>query len=183
VKKFISSVGSLSKRYQKARTQILIPITLSSGKKLKLSAGKHNEVEAGIIAEFAARFAKGSAVIYLGDTANKDLYLDKKIIQELEIPIDEHSKLPDVLLYDRKKDWLFLIEAVTSHGPISPKRLVELEQLFKNCKSGKIYVTAFPDLGEMKKHITNIAWETEIWIQKFPDHMIHYNGDKFIGPR
>lgn len=72
---------------------------------------------------------------------------------------------------------------VTSHGPISPKRLIELEELFNDCLLGKIYVTAFPDFAEMKRHLANIAWETEIWILEFPDHMIHYNGDKFIGPR
>lgn len=177
------SANNPSKRQSKERKHKNVRVKLSNGKKLNLSTGKHNEMEAGIVNEFAARFAHGSEVIYLGDTANKDLYLDKKVMKILGIRIDEYSKLPNVILYDRKKDWLFLIEVVTSHGPISPKRLLDLEDLLKNCISEKIYVTAFPNLEEMRKHMANIAWETEVWILEFPDHMIHYNGDKFLDSR
>lgn len=181
--RFKSEVGELSKRYLKERKQNLIPVKLSNGKVLKLSAGKHNVVQAAIVQDFAARFANESEVLYLGDTANKDLYLDKKVLKEIGIPITQHSKLPDVVLFDRKKNWLFLIEAVTSHGPVSPKRIIELEELLKDCKAGKVYVTAFPDFAEFKKHSTKIAWETEVWVVDFPEHMIHFNGDRFIGPR
>lgn len=183
VERFKSEVGELSKKYLKERKQTLIPVKLSSGKTLKLSAGKHNIVQAAIVQDFAARFAQGSEVLYLGDTANKDLHVDKKKLKDLGIPIDEHSKLPDVVLYDEKKNWLFLIEAVTSHGPVSPKRVIELEDLLKDCNAGKVYVSAFPDFAEFKKHSTNIAWETEVWVVDFPEHMIHFNGDRFMGPR
>lgn len=183
VERFKSEIGELSKRYLKEREQTLIPVTLSNGETINLSPGKHNIVQAAIVKEFAARFAHGSKVLYLGDTANKDLHLDKKALQDLGIPINEHSKLPDVILYDSQKDWLYLIEAVTSHGPVSPKRVIELEELLKECKSGKVYVSAFPDFTEFKKHSTNIAWDTEVWVVDFPEHMIHFNGDRFLGPR
>ena len=89
----------------------------------------------------------------------------------------------DVVLYDRTRKWLFLIEAVTSHGPVSPKRIVELEAMFAECSAGLVYVSAFPDMSEFKKHALNIAWETEVWLADVPDHLIHFNGDKFFGPR
>jgi len=181
--KFKAGAGDLSKRYRKERKQNLIPIKLSNGKILKLSPGKHNEVQAAVVHEFAPRFSKNGQVIYLGDTANKDLHFDKDILKSLGIPIDEHSKLPDVVIYDHVRNWLFLVEAVTSHGPVSPKRLIELEEFLKNCKAGKIYVSAFPDFSEFKKHSANIAWETEVWVVESPDHMIHFNGDRFMGPR
>ena len=183
VGKFISEEGDLSKKYKKERKQILIPVKLSNGKTLKLSAGKHNEVQAAIVHNFAARFANGGSILYLGDTAKKDLYVDKKMLKELGIPVNQHNKLPDVIIYDHTKNWLFLIEAVTSHGPVSPKRVIELEEFLKNCKAGKIYVTAFPDFAEFKKHSNNIAWETEVWLADVPEHMIHFNGDRFMGPR
>ncbi|KAF5076434.1 Type-2 restriction enzyme AplI [anaerobic digester metagenome] len=104
-------------------------------------------------------------------------------MKNLGIPIDQHSKLPDVVIYEPKRNWLFLIEAVTSHGPVSPKRLLELEEFLKDCKVGKIYVSAFPDMAEFKKYSNSIAWETEVWLAEIPDHMIHFNGDRFIGPR
>ncbi len=183
VVEFKLEAGELAKRYKKERKQNLIPVKLSNGKTLKLSPGKHNEVQAAIVHHFASRFTNGGSVLYLGDTAKKDLFVDQVKLKELGIPLDQHSKLPDVVIYDAKKDWLFLIEAVTSHGPISPKRIIELEEFLKDCKAGKIYVTAFPDFTEFKKHSIHIAWETEVWLADTPDHMIHFNGDRFIGPR
>ncbi|UPT65610.1 MAG: hypothetical protein M0D57_13830 [Sphingobacteriales bacterium JAD_PAG50586_3] len=183
VKSFLAKVGKLTDVYVKERKLTQIPVKLSNGTTLKLSAGKHNQVQAAIIEQFAPRFAKNGILLYLGDTAKKDLYVDQKALKGLGIPIDQHSKLPDVVIYDATKKWLFLIEAVTSHGPVSPKRIVELEQLLEKCKVGKVYVTAFPDYAEFKKHISNIAWETEVWLMELPDHMIHFNGDRFMGPR
>ena len=120
--------------------------------------------------------------MYLGDTANKNLHIDINKLVEIGIPMSQHDKLPDVILLDTARDWLFLVEAVTSHGPMSPKRIHELEEMLINCKLGKVYVTAFPDFVEFKKHSGQIAWETEVWIVENPDHMIHYNGNKFFGP-
>jgi type II restriction enzyme len=122
-------------------------------------------------------------ILYLGDTAKKDLYYDEEILQELNIPITQHSKLPDVIIYDRIKNWLFLIEAVTSHGPVTPERVIEIEEFLKDCNAGRVYVSAFPDFAEFKKHTSSIAWETEVWLVEVPDHMIHFNGDRFLGPR
>lgn len=180
---FIDTVGKLSEVYLKERELIQIPVVLQNGEVLKLSAGKHNEVQAAIVKQFAPRFANGGTLLYLGDTARKDLFVDEKGLKDLGIPINQHSKLPDVVIYDNKRKWLFLIEAVTSHGPVSPKRLLELEDFLKNCKVGKVYVTAFPNMTEFKKHSNNIAWETEVWLMEVPDHMIHFNGDRFMGPR
>ncbi len=180
---FLAVVGKLSDVYLKERELNQIPVTLQDGKTIKLSAGIHNEVQAAIVQQFAPRFANGGVLLYLGDTAKKDLFLDEQGLKDLGIPIDQHSKLPDVVIFDTKRNWLFLIEAVTSHGPVSPKRLLELEDFLKDCKVGKVYVTAFPDMTEFKKHSNNIAWETEVWLMEVADHMIHFNGDRFMGPR
>lgn len=180
---FKNDVGELKKRYVMDRDMTLIPLKFSDGKIIHLSPGKHNQVQVAIVNQFASRFAKGSLLLYLGDTAKKDLHMDNKFLKKLGIPIDQHSKLPDVVIYDPNRNWVFLIEAVTSHGPITPKRIIELEQLLINCKAGKVYISAFPDFAEFKRHTTQLAWETEVWIMEHPDHMIHFNGDKFIGPR
>jgi type II restriction enzyme len=183
VKAFIEKFGSLNEEYLKRRQKQLVPVTLRDGTILHLSPGKHNEVQANIVEVFAPRFAPGSTLLYVGDTAKKVLHIDAEKMAEIGIPMTEHGKLPDVILLDTAKDWLFLVEAVTSHGPVSPKRVHELEEMLINCKLGKIYVTAFPDFSEFRKHINNVAWETEVWIAENPDHMIHYNGEKFFGPR
>jgi len=183
VKQLIDQIGELKAKYSKDRKMLRVPVKLADGKELHLSPGKHNEVQAAIVEEFASRFAIGSSLLYLGDTEKKDLHVDKEKLESIGIPITEHSKLPDVVIYDESRNWLYLIEAVTSHGPMSPKRVLELEEFLKKCKAGKIYVSAFPDFSEFKKHTNNIAWETEVWIMDFPEHMIHFNGDRFLGPR
>ena len=53
----------------------------------------------------------------------------------------------------------------------------------QKCKCGKIYVTAFLDRETFRKFSHDIAFETEVWIANRPEHMIHYNGDRFLGPR
>lgn len=183
VKRFLSERGNLLTTYERNRARQLVPVRVAKGTVLRLSPGRHNEVQAAIIQEFAPRFAPGARVVYLGDTAKKNLYLDDAVLKELGISITDHDKLPDIVLYDNKRRWLFLIEAVTSHGPVTPKRVVELEAMFGECGVGRVYVTAFPDFAEFRRHLRAIAWETEVWIAEMPDHMIHYNGDRFLGPR
>ena len=160
-----------------------MPLRSPDGQVLELSPGKHNEVQKAIVEEFAPRFAPGSRLLYLGDTARKHLLVDEKRLAALGLPITGHDKLPDIVLHDEKRNWLFLVEAVTSHGPMSPKRVLELEEMLEDCGAGIVHVSAFPDFAEFRKHMTAVAWETEVWLADTPDHMIHYNGDRFIGPR
>ena len=159
-----------------------IPVRISTGEEIRLSPGRHNRLQAAVVTDFGARFAPGSTLLYLGDAASKLLHLDGEKLSQLGIPVNDHDKLPDVILYDEDRNWLFLIEAVTSHGPVSPKRVEELEATLDDCTAKRIYVTAFPDFRQFKRHVNNIAWETEVWIAEIPDHLIHFNGDKFLGP-
>lgn len=180
---FKSTQGNLISVYQKARTRSKVPVTLPDGSKFELSPGKHNQLQAAIIEDFAPRFMQNPQVIYVGDTAKKNLHIDTKALEKMNVPFTDHDKLPDVLILDIDRRWLFLIEAVTSHGPMNPKRIVELEDMFKDCRFGKVFVSAFIDFTEFKKHSKEISWETEVWIADFADHMIHFNGDRFLGPR
>lgn len=180
--RFIERHGALSAAYEQARALHKIPVTLPDGSRAVLSPGVHNQLQRLLVEDFAPRFAQGSAVVYLGDTAEKRLVIAAEILRELRIPELSHDKLPDVVLYDKKRKWLFLIEAVTSHGPVSPKRHAELESMLVDCPASRVYVTAFMDFAAFRKYASEIVWESEVWIAEFPDHMIHFNGDKFLGP-
>ena len=182
VEKFRREQGALAKRYERERRRNLVPVALPDGRELRLSPGRHNEVQKAVVEQFAPRFAPGARLLYLGDTARKDLLIDRAGFTELGISVTEHDKLPDVVLHNIRRNWLFLIEAVTSHGPVTPKRVVELENMLTACPAGAVYISAFPDFGEFRKHMKTIAWETEIWLCDAPDHMIHYDGDRFLGP-
>ena len=155
---------------------------MEGGIEYHLSPGAHNELQVAIIEEFGPRFAPGACVLYVGDTANKTLHIDTAGFAQLGIPVFHHDKLPDVVLYDEKQNWLYLIEAVTSHGPISPKRQLELEEFFSTCSAGLIFVTAFPNRSTFKSFLEEIAFETEVWTADYPTHLVHFNGDRFLGP-
>jgi len=181
---FIAEHGSLAATYAGRRsTGKLVPLTLPDGRRIELSPGTHNLVQKAIIEDFAPRFAKGAELLYLGDTAKKNVVMDTATLVDLGLPASDHDKLPDVVLLDRRRAWLFLIEAVTSHGPMSPKRVFELAERLNTSKAGAVYVSAFPDIATFRRHMKDIAWETEVWLADIPDHMIHFNGDKFLGPR
>ena len=182
VLQFIDAYFVLREKYAAERNMHRIPLIIE-GKEYSLSPGAHNEVQAAVVNEFAPRFAPGGKLLYIGDTEDKNLKVNTVGLEALHLPITEHSKLPDIVISDDKRGWLFLIEVVTSHGPVSSKRLIELEEFTKDCPYGIVYVTAFPNAKEFKKHIDDIAWETEVWLSDKPDHMIHFNGDRFIGPR
>lgn len=173
---------SLIELYASKREMEKIPIKIN-GENFLFSAGDHNQLQKAIIEEFASRFARNSECLYVGDTTNKDLKKQVKRLEELGFSITLHDKMPDVVLYQPEKDWLFFVEAFTSRGPMDPKRIMEIEEMTKDVKAGKIYVTAFLDFKTYKSHSQELAWETEVWIAEMPDHMIHLNGDKFLGPR
>ena len=183
VAKFLSRRTALIEIFQRRRSKRLIPVRFPDGKLVRLSPGLHNKLQKAVVEQFASRFAEDPQLLYLGDTAKKNLYINTKVLKTLGFPITEHDKLPDVIIYDEKRNWLFLVEAVTSHGPMSYKRVLELELILANCPAGLIYVSAFPDMTEFRRHTNKIAWDTEVWIADLPEHLIHYNGDRFLGPR
>lgn len=179
---FIKKVGSLQAAYSGSRAKHRVPLKMSDRSTVYLSPGKHNQLQVAIIEELGPRFAPGATVFYVGDTARKHVVCETQRLAKLKINITQHDKLPDIVLYAEEPNWLFLIEAVTTHGPVDPKRHREIERMLKNCPADRVYVTAFLDVKTFRKYAGDIAWETEVWIAEHPDHMIHFNGPKFLGP-
>ncbi len=173
---------SLIETYASKRKMIMMPVKIN-GQDFSFSPGKHNELQKAIIEEFAPRFAPDSECLYVGDTIEKDLVKNVEKLTELGFEITLHDKMPDVVLYREDKDWLYFVESVTSVGPMDPKRILEITEMTKDVTAGKIFVTAFLDFKTYKKFSEKLAWETEVWIAEMPEHMIHLDGDKFLGPR
>ena len=182
VSQFVSRFGTLQREYRSSRAKHRVPLRTPGGQLVHLSPGKHNQLQAKVIEHFGPRFAPGATLLYVGDTALKHVIYEAALLTELGIEITLHDKLPDIILYLRERDWLYLVEVVTSHGPVSPKRHREIETLLCNCRSQRIYVTAFSDFTAFRKYAGDIAWETEVWVADNPDHVIHFNGSKFLGP-
>ncbi|MEG1901721.1 MAG: BsuBI/PstI family type II restriction endonuclease [Clostridium sp.] len=182
IKRFVTYHEKLVEIYASKKEMTKMPVKINN-QKFTFSAGKHNELQKTIIEEFAPRFAPNSECLYVGDTIEKDLVKNSEKLQELGFEITLHDKMPDVVLYRDDKDWIYFIESVTSVGPMDPKRIIELSEMTKNVTAGKIFVTAFQNFAMFKKFSDSLAWETEVWISEMPDHMIHLNGDRFMGPR
>lgn len=182
LKVFLSNHDKLVDIYASKKELTKIPIKINN-KDYSLSLGKHNELQKLIISEFAPRFAPNSWCLYVGDTIEKDLVKEENILKDLGFKITLHDKMPDVVLYSKEKNWIYFIEAVTSVGPMDPKRILEINNMTRNVNAGKIFITAFLDFKTYKKFSESLAWDTEVWVAELPDHMIHLNGDRFIGPR
>jgi hypothetical protein len=157
-------------------------VNLANNQKIRLSPGGQNVLVKKILDDFCPQFTPGCIVIYVGDTEKKWAYFDSEALVSLGVGIQEHGKMPDVVVYHKEKNWLVLIEPMTSHGPVDPKRRKELKELFSGSTAGLVFVTAFLDRNEMIKYWNDISWGTEVWIADSPTHLIHFNGERFLGP-
>ena len=178
---FNKNKPSLAELLARKRNIEQIPVVLPGGKSLKLSLGEHNILQKEIIEQFLPRFGSQCEVLYIGDTLNKMLHIDEVALKGLSFFKLSHDVLPDIIAYSKKNNWLYLIEAVHSSGPMSEIRVHELKKLLKECKAELIFVTAFLTRVAFRKWTMDIAWETEAWIADNPDHLIHFNGHKFLG--
>ena len=179
---YLAERETLVARYAMEREQNRVPVEISPGQRITLSPGEHSELIRGIIENFAPRFAPGSVLVYVGDTGDKWGYFDEDLLAKLGVHVDSHGKMPDVLFYHTEKNWLILVESVTSHGPVDAKRHNELSNLFAESKPGLVYVSAFPNRSVMGRYLSEIAWETEVWVADSPSHLIHFDGTRFLGP-
>ena len=182
LKRFGEYHDNLMNIYASKKEMTMMPVKIN-GMDFKFSTGKHNELQKAILEEFAPRFAPNSECIYVGDTIEKDLVKDNEKLAQLGFEITLHDKMPDIVLYREDKDWIYFIESVTTVGPMDPKRIHELTELTRNVTAGIIFVTAFLDFKTYKRFAETLAWDTEVWIAEMPEHMIHLNGDRFMGPR
>jgi adenine-specific DNA-methyltransferase len=179
---WLASIETLKARYAQEREMARIPLELAPGEVITLSPGGQNILVEQIINEFVPRFAPGALPIYVGDTDTKFAYFKEERLRALGVELEAHGKMPDVIIHFTKRDWLVLIEAVTSHGPINPKRHNELKQLFGKSSAGLVFVTTFLSRKAMVEYLGDISWETDVWVAESPSHLIHFNGERFLGP-
>ncbi|WP_198316537.1 BsuBI/PstI family type II restriction endonuclease [Cystobacter fuscus] len=179
---YLKKAPTLREIYAKAREMHELPVTLAPGLVVSLSPGGQNELIKLIVEQFCSKFTPGGRVLYLGDAGQKERFFPREELAALGVQVDKHGKMPDVVVHHVQKNWLLLIEAVTSHGPVNPKRHEELRELFKNSRAGLVYVTAFMDRQTMSRFLPEISWETEVWVAEAPTHIIHFNGERFLGP-
>lgn len=179
---YLAKIPGLKAQYAAARRMNRIPVTLPGGEPFTLSPGGQNVLIKQMVEEFCPKFTPAAEVLYVGDADSKWALFEVDRLAGLGVTVDEHGKMPDLIVYLPGKDWLVLLEAASSHGPVDAKRRGELATLFKDATPGLVYVSCFPDRKEMRKYLQQIAWETEVWCAEDPTHLIHFNGERFLGP-
>jgi hypothetical protein len=182
LREYLANRAKVRRGLQRQRNIALVPVHLPDGETVTLSPGGQNPLIKQIVEAFCPRFTPGGTVLYIGDTATKFKHLEAGTLQALGIKLDPAAKMPDVVVHDVRRNWLVLVEAVATGGVIDAKRRNELKHLFKNAKVGLVFVTAFDSRRTMQVALTHISWETEVWVANDPDHLIHFNGERFLGP-
>lgn len=182
VAKFKEIAGTLRDRFNKGRIRKSIQVKTPDGDSLELTQGPHNALQKQIVEIFLPQFVQDAVLLYVGDATNKSLFIDVTELKKLGFFELSHEMLPDVVAYSPKKDWIILVEAVHSANPIDQVRHLQMERSTRKCKSPRVYVSAFKDRASFRKWVLEISWETEVWLADEPEHLIHFNGDKFLGP-
>lgn len=182
VDEYLLQVPGLAAQYAAAREMHRIPVTLPDGSPVTLSPGGQNILIKAMIEEFCGLYAPGGHVLYVGDADNKWAVFEDKSLTGLGVKVDQHGKMPDLVVYLSDRNWLLLLEAASTHGPVDGQRHSELASLFTGCTAGLVYVSCFPSRAVMRKYLAQIAWETEVWCAEDATHLIHFNGERFLGP-
>ena len=179
---YLVTLPGLVAQYERAREIELVPVTLPDGSAVELTPGGQNLLIKEIVEGFCPRWTPGGRVLYIGDAGRDDPVFDAAGLGALGVVLNKHGKLPDLIVHLPDRNWLVLIEAASSHGPVDAKRFGELRTIFAESTAGLVYVSCFPSRAEMRKHLTEIAWETEVWCADNATHLIHFNGARFLGP-
>lgn len=182
IKKYLVDAPGLRAQYAVARDMNRIPVTLADGREVTLSPGGQNTLIKSMVEDFCSFYAPGGTILYLGDADSKWAVSEEVTLKELGVVVDHHGKMPDLVVYMPDRNWLVLLEAASSHGPVDAKRHAELSKLFAGSKPGLVFVSCFPTRAEMRKYLADIAWESEVWCADSPTHLIHFNGERFLGP-
>lgn len=182
LKEYLANRAKIRRTLERKRNLARIPVKLPSDKTVTLSPGGQNPLIKQIVEQFCPRFSPGATIVYIGDAESKFLHLDAAYLEGLGVVIAPSAKMPDVVVHDKKRNWLLLVEAVTSAGAVDWKRRNELKELFRGCKAGLVFVTAFETRRAMQSFLSRISWETEVWVAEAPDHLIHFDGERFLGP-
>lgn len=182
LEEYLAYAPSLVELQREERRMAKIPVHMPSNEIAYINPGGQNKLIKSMVEEFCPRFAPGGQVLYIGDADSKTSNYNEELLSSLGINLDMHGKMPDLVVYQKDKNWLFLMEAVTTHGPVNPLRKKDLESLFGGSEAGIVYVSCFPNRQVLRSHLMDIAWETEVWLESDPTHMIHFNGSRFMGP-
>lgn len=158
-----------------------VPIVRADGKPVRPNRSVRPPLRE-VIREFCGRWTPGAELVYVEGGSEGTSCLFKKVFGRLERSAVTRRRLPDIVVYIKETNCVFLIEAAACNLPINEERREELLKMFENLSAGLVFVTAFASRKAMAEHFSEIAWGTEAWLADSPDHLIHFNGGELSGP-
>lgn len=179
---FLAEAAMQRAAYVKVREANTLNIDLGGGKAVKVAKDDHNSLQKAILESFLPHFVPKFELVYVGETSNREIVRNEALIQKLDLGVLFNDKLPDVVAYDWARDWIILVEAYHSSGAIDTRRHDRFKCLLGNNAGKAVFVTAFANRNAYKAHVSEIAWKTEVWIADEWDHLIHMDGERFLGP-
>jgi type II restriction enzyme len=126
-------------KLQEHRIHVEIP---QSNDEVSLSPGEHNIIEKFIVEEIMPSLFPNFQLVYIGDTQVKD-HFDEELCRKINLTVDVHNKIPDVIGFDSQSSTILLFEAVASSGPIDNLRKKELLELFDSNQFNLVFGTVF----------------------------------------
>ncbi|MBQ9001925.1 MAG: hypothetical protein IJ087_08745 [Eggerthellaceae bacterium] len=179
---FVDNISTWKAQQEETREMNMVPVTMPDGSVVSLSAGGQNVLIKAMVEEFCSRFAPGGTVLYIDDTDHTHRTEQERLMASIGIEMPERGKAPDLIVWLEDKGWLYLMEACSTHGPIDVIRKRELLELFESQRDNIVFVSCFPDRATMRQYLKDLAWETEAWCASEPDHVMHLDGTRFMGP-
>ena len=164
-----------------------VVVTFPNGETRSMKTGKSSVITKAVIEEYAARFLKQPAVLWLSESGNKVLARDDSLARHLGLHIDPSKALPDIILVDLGDEAdgsgfrVVFVEVVATDGPVHAHRKNALTEVAVQAgfePSSLKFLTAYEDRrdGVFKRTVSELAWGTAAWFVSEPDSILLLEG-------
>ncbi|HEX8271159.1 MAG TPA: BsuBI/PstI family type II restriction endonuclease [Longimicrobiaceae bacterium] len=165
-------------------------VRFPNGESRHMAAGPSTEITRAVVEDFAPRFLRTPAVVWVSESKRKVVARDEELARAVGLPIEAHKVLPDIILADlaTPDPLLVFVEAVASDGPISDARRRDLLRILEeggHDPRNAAFVTAFLDrgVGPWRRLAPSIAWDSFVWFVSEPDRIVVHRTLEPEGPR
>lgn len=180
-KRYLSAAELARVRIMQERHAVegIVPVTMPNGERRNLSTGSSSLIAKAVIEQFAPRFLRHPAVLWISESGNQVVVQDDRLMRDLGLPIDQQRLLPDLVLADlgRESTLLVFVEIVYSDGPITEARKEELLKMTGAAgyeRRNVAFVSAFEQRNSapLKRRLSGVAVDTLIWCMAEPNLLI-----------
>ncbi|MBI3462438.1 MAG: hypothetical protein HY000_05170 [Planctomycetes bacterium] len=133
-----------------------------------------------VLKDFRSRFAPHSEILWVRERDGERIDISRAHLLRYGIESLRHADLPDVGMLNLDRHWLFLVDARNFR---SPERCEVLKELFSSSPFALVIITAFRSRLDIQDSISEPVWGTAAWFSSEPDHLIHFDSSRLIGPR